>query len=113
MTRSVRELTAIGWSPLTQSPPEVLRRHQGCSQPQWTTARSTSGCSSITARPALCGGVAGLERGVLVAPGVAVPLDVVAQLGQLAEDVLVEHGGAFGVVGRQVVLGGQRRQQHR
>jgi hypothetical protein len=45
------------------------------------------------------GGIAVLERGVLVAPDVAVPLDVVAQLGQPPEDVLVEDAGALGVVG--------------
>ena len=64
-------------------------------------------------RRSLEGGVAGVERGVLVAPDVAVPLDVVAQLGQPAEDVLVEDAGALGVVGGQVVAVGHRGQHHR
>ena len=59
------------------------------------------------------GGVAGLERGVLVAPDVAVPLDVVAQLGQPPEDVLVQDARALGVVGGQVVAVGQRGPHHR
>jgi hypothetical protein len=59
------------------------------------------------------GGVARLERGVLVAPDVAVPLDVVAQLGQPAEEVLAGDAGALRVVGGHAVAGGQRGQHHR